>query len=238
MFRSNLRTLAVAFLLASAAGASSAAVNPAVLPDAPMDSLIVVVPERGAQAVQDEAAVAESLAKHAAEHLSAAQGFLDQARARIDIVKKDIEAIDARIKLVKDQKDDPRRTELERDRKGLELRLKSLDARKSMREAEVRFADASRKEAQKTKECLEAERDLASKHGLLAEIRRSATSDAKNAERTANLFKQIREAELRVLQAMRESADRSKDAHAAAADLADARKKLYEAQQEMVQGPK
>ena len=140
--------------------------------------------------------------------------------------------ITSRLKLAKQEKDAARKTELERQRKFLQLERNLLERRETLRQQEIDLASADRDLAESTAKARDAELALALKrdqHAETASRPGSNTVDLQTVERELQslerraLRAQIAEATLRQSYARRET------------DLAKARLSVFEAQFKVLQ---
>jgi len=233
--------LCVALLAAPAsplmARPAQAAAIPSVLPDAPPDSLLILVPSRAPEAIRQDLASAESMAGTGGADLVFAQGRLGEAKAQVEVRKSEIEALKAKVKLAKEQKNEAEQANLELQVKGQELHLAALEARKEMREAEAELAEARRKAAQARSAFCNQELDLVGKRD---DLRRESASGggAANIDALVRLQIEVRDLERRGLEALKDIAEKDKAVAEKAASVLEKRLKLHAAQQALVAGPK
>lgn len=241
--RSTLRVLGLS-LLTLLALASPFTIRPAgasavhgVLPDAVPDSLLILMPPRAADAIRQDLAIVDAAESAASADLVSAQGRVGEAKARVDVCASEIEAIKAKVKLAKEQKNETEQANLELRIKARELLLGALKARREMRDAEVGWADARRKAAQVRSEYFQKELELLEKRGSLSAMS-SPGAGTTNLDGLLRLRVEIRDLERRGLEIAKDAADKEKNAAENEANLLDKRLKLEEAQRALVAGPK
>jgi len=241
--RSAGRVLGV-FLIALWVSAGHPAIAPAhasavpgALPDAAADSLLVLLPPRAEEAVRRDLAGAEALESRANADLVFAQGRLGEVKAHIEVRKSEIEATKAKVKLAKEQKNQTEQADLERQVKAHELRLKVLEARKDMRDAEVGLADTRRKAGQAQSSFFKKELELIVKRGDLLQMS-SAGAGAANLDGLLRLQVEIRALEQRSMEILKDVAEAEKKAAEAELSLLNKRLKLHEVQLELLKDPK
>jgi hypothetical protein len=241
--RSAIRVLGLS-LLALLALASPLAIRPAgasgvlgVLPDAVPDSLLILLPPRAADAVNQDLAIVGAAESAASADLVSAQGRLGEAKARVDVCASEIEAIKARVKLAKEQKNQTEQANLELQIKAKELLLDALKARKEMRDAEAVWAEARRKAAQVQSGFFKKELELLEKRGALSAMS-SPGAGTTNLDGLLRLRVEVRDLERRGLEIAKDAVDKEKSAAESGAGLLDKRLKLEEAQRALVAGPK
>ncbi len=218
-----------------ATGVARASAVPGVLPDAAPDSLLVLLPPRAAEVVQQELADAEALASTANANLVYAQGRLGEVKAHIEVRKSEIESTKAKAKLAKEQKNKSEQTDLERQVKVLELHLKMLEARRDMRDAEVSLANARREAGQMHAGFLKQELELISKRDNLQQM--SCAGSAANLDGLIRVQGEIRDLEQRGLETLKSAAEKDKKVAEAEMTLLEKRLKLNEVQLELLKGP-
>jgi hypothetical protein len=232
-------SLATLLILASPLTTRSACASAVagVLPDAAPDSLMTLLPPRAADAVNQELAQAGAMESAGNADLISAQGRLAEAKARVDVCASEIEAIKARIKLAKEQKNSTEQAGLEQQVKAKGLQLDVLKARVEMRNAEVAFADARRLMAQTQSGFLKKELELIGKRGDLLRLG-SAPGGTANLDGITRLQIEIRDLERRGIEILKEVAEKEKNAAEDEASVLDKRLKLQEAQLGFIAGPK
>ena len=239
---STIRMLGFA-LIGLMAGASPLATRPAhayaipgVLADAAADSLLILLPPRAAEAIQQDRADSEALESAANANMVFAQGRLGEVRAHVEVRKSDIESTKSKIKLAKEQKNKTEQADLERQVKAQELQLKVLEARRDMREAEVSLADARRKAGQVQAGFFKQELELLGKRGNLQQMG-SVPAGAANLDGLIRIQGEIRDLEQRCMEILKDVALNHRKVAEAEVSLLDKRLKLHELQLELLKGP-
>jgi hypothetical protein len=241
--RSAIQVLGVSMiaLLVSASPltirSAHASAVPGVLPDAAADSLLVLLPPRAQEAVRQDLADAEALANEANGDLVFAQGRQGEVKAHIEVRKSEIEATKAKIKLAKEQKNATEQVDLEQQVKAQELRLKVLETRKEMRDAEVVLADARRKAGQTQSGFFKKELELLAKRSDLQKMG-SVGGGVANFDGLVRLQGETRELERRGMEILKGVAEAEKKVADAEVSLLDKRLKLHEVQLELFKSPK
>jgi len=232
-------SLVVLPVLASllATGSAPGSSVPGVLPDAAADSLMILLPVRGVDAVNQELTSASLLEEASNADLVLARGNLAEAKARVEVCAKEIETVKAKVKLAKEQKNETEQGNLERQVKAKELQHEMLKARKEMREAEVVLAETRRTAAQTQSGCLKKELELIGKRDDLLRAS-SAVPGPTNMDAIVRLQTEIRDLERRCLEIQKEVAEKDRKCAEDEANLLDKRLKLREAQLAFVAGPK
>ena len=239
---STIRMLALA-LMALVAGASPLATRPAhayaipgVLADAAPDSLLVLIPPRAAEAIQQDLADSEAVESAANANMVSAQGRLGEARVHVDVRKSEIESIKAKVKLAKEQKNETEQANLERQVKAKELQLKVLEARREMRDAEVSLADARRKAAQVQAGYFKKELGTPREAGQPAAMS-SVPAGATNLDGLIRIQVEIRDLEQRCIEILKDVALKQRKVAEDEVSLLDKRLKLHELQLGLLKGP-
>jgi chromosome segregation ATPase len=247
MYRGEIRTavhvlvvFAVALLILAcplATRPARASAVPGVLPETSPDSLLVLMPSRAADLVQQDLAAAEAMEGAANADLASAQGRLGVAKAQVEVHKSEIETIKTKVKLAKEQKNQTEQANLELQIKAMTLKLKVLEARRDMRDAEAGVADARRQAAQTAKEFFRKELELI---GRRADLLRtdSAREGAANLDGLVRLQGEIRDLERRCLEILKDVVDKEKSVSEREMDLLDKRLGVHAAQVALLAGPK
>jgi hypothetical protein len=109
-----------------------------------------IILERSDEKVRTDLEEARAGEISASELKRQAETLESRVKAQIEVKKKEIEALKARVKLDKDRKDEAARLESERELKAGEAALKLLEKQREVREAEKNLADAIREFAGST----------------------------------------------------------------------------------------
>ena len=211
-----LLALALAPVPAAAQGAATLAGG---------DSLIALVPLRPEAEIQAELDDARRDQRSAEGSVRLAEDLRSRAKARLDINKQDVQSIEARIKLARQEKDEARRVSLEAERARMRRDRELLEKREEMRSTEISTAKDAAELAKASIRALEAELALVGARGAWLDAVASADSS-----RALGGPARIQEAEKRTLEAQRERWRRTADLASAQAKLTERRLALQKAQ--------
>jgi hypothetical protein len=210
---------------------------PGVLPNASPDSLLILLPPRAVDIVQQDQAAAEAMEGAGNADLVSAQGRLGEARAQVEVRKSEIEMFKAKVKLAKEQKNQTEQANLELQIKTKELQLKMLEVRRDMRDAEVSLAEARRKAAQTQAGFFKKERELIGKRADLLQAG-SVREGAANLDGLVRLQGEIRDLERRCIEILKDVADKAKSVAESETNLLDKRLQVHAAQLAVLAGAK
>lgn len=240
-FKTHGQGLRVAVLLTIVVALLNATVDAsqviAVLPDAPSDALMILLPPRSRDTIRDDLDTAGGIERESGDDRATAEERLSETRAKIVVCESEIEVLKARVKLVKEQENSAEQADLERQIKAKELQLKALGARKDMREAERDLADSRRKTSRALSEFLKKELNLVEKRDALVETSTSR-DQAVDPAVVARLQTEVRDLERQCLDMLKELTEKRKDTVDREKDLLDKRLRLHDAQRAILVGPK
>jgi hypothetical protein len=146
-----------------------------------------------------------------------------QAKARIEVKKREIATIDARRKLAGKEKNESARIALEVEKKAAEGERKLAERLDAVYESEIELARKSRELAQAEQRALELELELAARR---TERDRLAQTEPASVSRLDQVISAL---ERRVLEARRTHASVAKDVATREQKIAERRIQLYEA---------
>ncbi|MFO7652415.1 MAG: hypothetical protein R6X25_01190 [Candidatus Krumholzibacteriia bacterium] len=203
------------------------------VPDAAVDSMLVVVELRQPESVEFDRDVAAKRHSAAETRQAMAQVFQSRAATTIRIKESEIDALKARVDQAKAERNEPLKQELERARDVAEVEKKLLERREQLRGKDVDFARAEVEYHAAEMTARERELELAHLRARRAELQRDVTTPDER-EAAWQLDEQIRETEGRTLEALRKSADKGKDLAGQSVGLYKSRTKVWEAQRDLI----
>jgi hypothetical protein len=220
----------IAAVLITALAAPAAAQQPAdsAAPAPPPPSLpaIHVVPARNDEFLRRALEDAEMHEREAEATLSRATEERAQTKARIEVKKRELETIDARIKLAEKEKDEAGKVALKADRRAGEAERRLAERLDAVYESEIELAKKSRDLARADQKAVELELDLAARR---REMQRIARTDPAASRRTQQAVVAL---ERKVLEARRDRAGVAQDVAAREQKIAERRLDLLKAELE------
>ena len=222
----------------TAAPAAAPAVAPAAAPAAAAVStsptagrsvaealgFIDVIPARSVERIRTELQSAKAEEREADARISETNSQRERTKAMIEVKKRELSTVEARIKLADKQKAEADKTTLTAEKKIGERQKQFLERRAALHGAELDQAKAAKRRADVSQKALELELQLA---GRRSDRARVATTDPTLALQQDEV---IRELERKTLEAQREQAEAAKDVAARDQDIAKRRLDLYQAQ--------
>jgi hypothetical protein len=203
------------------------------VPEAAIDSMLVVVELRSTSAIEYDRDVAGRRRSAAETREATARVFQSRAATTIKIKESDISALKARIGQAKSEKNEPLQRELERARELAEVEKKLLERREQLRRSDIDFAKAEVEYHAAELKAFELELQLAQLRSRRVDAQRDAPT-ADQRETAWQLDEQIREMEGKTLGALQEGAGKGKNLAERATGLYKARRKVWEAQRELI----
>ncbi|MBP6875519.1 MAG: hypothetical protein KBD56_05570 [Candidatus Eisenbacteria bacterium] len=228
VFGISLITVFVLLAGAGMAETTQAASVAGVLPATHPDSLMVLLPPRAADAVNQDLALAGTAQTDRDAELVAAQSRVGEAKANVKVCESEIETIKAMIKLAKERKDKTEEANLAQKQKTKERQLEMLKARKDLRDAETSLAEARRAMAQAQAGFYRKELELIEKRMALQE--QSGMAVGTNLDALLRLQREIRNLERRCLEILKDVADKEKKAAEDEGNVVDKRLKVLQTQ--------
>jgi hypothetical protein len=203
------------------------------VPDAAIDSMLVVVELRHLSSVEFDRDVAAKRRSTAETREAMARVLQSRAATTIKIKEAEIDALKARIDLAKSEHNESLKKELESSRDVAEVEKKLLERREQLRRSDIEFAKAEVQFHTAEMTACDRELELARLRARRAEIQRD---DPTQTQRDAawQLDEQIRETEGKTLEALRKSAEKGKDLAERAVGLYKSRTKVWNAQRELI----
>lgn len=144
----------------------------------PVDSTEVLVASRPIDSIRSDRERIERFRGEAEARHGTARSRLAEVEIQVELFKKEIDAISARIKSAKKGKREADKTVAEADKKDLERRKNLMERRRDLRQAEVELAQAEIDYAETATKALDYEHQLERKRaeqadrGLLVELER------------------------------------------------------------------
>lgn len=218
------------------APAAAPAVAPAAAPAATSTSptagrsvaealgFIDVIPARSVERIRNELLSAKAEEREADARISETTSQREHTKSMIEVKKRELSTVDARIKLADKQKAEADKTTLTAEKKVGERQKTFLERRGALHGAELDQAKAAKRRADVAQKALELELQLAERRSDRARV---ATTDPTLALQHDEV---IRELERKTLEAQREQAEAAKDVAAKDQDIAKRRLELYQAQ--------
>jgi hypothetical protein len=185
---------------------------------------IDVIPARSVERIRNELESAKAEEREADARISETNSQRERTKAMIEVKKRELSTVDARIKLADKQKAEADKTTLTAEKKIGERQNQFLERREALHGAELDQAKAAKRRADVSQKALELELQLA---GRRSDRARVATTDPTLALQQDEV---IRELERKTLEAQREQAEAAKDVAARDQDIAKRRLDLYQAQ--------
>jgi len=173
---------------------SAAATVPAV-PNSP----VLIVDMRPQADIQRDLDAARALKPQAEADGQKASGDVIQSKATLDIKKKELEGLKTQLDVAKKAKNKTEIATLDNQRQHLELDIKLLERLVAVRESQVELAQSRRTLADASRLALESELEMGKKRTGWDSL---ITPGAASAQNIVALQVEIRNDELRVLQAM------------------------------------
>ncbi len=196
------------------------------------DSLLVLVPLRSIEEIRRDLDAANARRSEAETRTARARVLQGRARTELDVNRAELDVIQSRLKLAKQEKDVPRKTELERQRKSAQLERNLLERRETLRQQEIDLAAADRDLAEATAKARDAELALALKREQHAE---TASRPGVSSVELQTVERELQALERRALRAQIEEATERQSYSRREADLAKARLSVFEAQFKVLQ---
>ena len=185
---------------------------------------IDVIPARSVERIRNELVSAKADEREADARISETNDQRERTKSMIEVKKRELSTVDARIKLADKQKAEADKTTLTAEKKIGERQKQFLERRAALHGAELDQAKAAKRRADVSQKALELELQLA---GRRSDRARVATTDPTLALQQDEV---IRELERKTLEAQREQAEAAKDVAARDQDIAKRRLDLYQAQ--------
>ena len=167
-----------------------------------LDEFLVLVPIRDQSAIRADIEDSKRSEERAQEEKRNAEQLERLARDQLEVQKREIDAINARLKVAKNEGYEADKIVLEADKKLAEGGKQLLEKRRELRKVEVRGWDSAAKLAAATRKAAELELELASARDQL----RQRGPDARG-EEIRRLERRINELEGRTLEAQAERAE-------------------------------
>jgi colicin import membrane protein len=185
---------------------------------------IDVIPARSVERIRNELVSAKADEREADARISETNSQRERTKSMIEVKKRELSTVDARIKLADKQKAEADKTTLTAEKKVGERQKQFLQRREALHGAELDQAKAAKRRADVAQKALELELQLAERRSDRARV---ATTDPTLALQHDEV---IRELERKTLEAQREQAEAAKDVAARDQDIAKRRLDLYQAQ--------
>jgi hypothetical protein len=214
----NMRTHRLALLGGLAvllAGAGSEAWAQQAAAELGPDSFLLVVPIREMADIENELVVTRQARSQADRDRAAAEGLRSGAKARIDRKKAEIDAINNRQKVARNEKREADATALGVEKQAAEREKVVLERRESLRGAEVELEKRRVELADARRVALEMERELAARRASQSRAGDTSGPAKASAERV------LADLEKRTLEAQRKEAEKT-------AEVADNQKRIIE----------
>jgi hypothetical protein len=185
---------------------------------------IDVIPARSVERIRNELMSAKAEEREADARISETTTQREHTKSMVEVKKRELSTVDARIKLADKQKAEADKTTLTAEKKVGERQKLFLERRAALHGAELDQAKAAKRRAEVAQKALELELQLA---GRRSDRARVATTDPTLALQHDEV---IRELERKTLEAQRQQAEAAKDVAARDQDIAKRRLDLYQAQ--------
>lgn len=229
----------VAALLACASGAGLAQMGTipprdSFAPSASLDSMLVLIEIRPAQAVQQDLQMAQVERSAAQLRFDRGKGLQTRAQMQIELKKSEIGVLEARASLAKSEKNVVLEDELKRQKKMAELEKTLLEKREELRKKEIELAKAEIEHATASNDALERELDLAG----LREQRATLAGLPANPElvkETNRLDVELRDLQDRTLEAMVRAYERLEKVAKQEVSVNKARRNVLSAQTKLLE---
>lgn len=203
------------------------------VPDAAVDSMLVVVDLRRPASVEFDRDVAAKRHAAAQSREASARVFQTRAKTTIRIKESEIDALKARVDQAKSERNEVLKRQLEHARNVAEVEKKLLERREQLRRSDIDFAKAEVEYHAAEMAAYDRELELVRLRTRRADLRWSGSEPGQR-EAAWQLDEQIRETEGRTLEALRESAEKGKDLAERAVGLTKSRTKVWQAQRELI----
>lgn len=218
----------LAILLLGAGSSEARAQNaPAALGP---DSFLVAVPIRDTSDIQREIGAAAQARTQADNDRARAEGLKQSARARIARKKGEINAIDSRTKVAKNEKRSADLIALEADKKAAEREKDLIERRESLRDADIELAKKRGELADARRQALELELQLAVRR---IDRERAGSPGGPGGARAEQVLSDI---EMRTLEAQQKEAEKSKEVADRQKRIIERRRQILEAQRKLIAG--
>jgi hypothetical protein len=216
----------------AAAPAVAPAAAPAAAPASPTAGrsvaealgFIDVIPARSVERIRTELESAKAEEREADARISETTSQRERTKSMVEVKKRELSTVDARIKLADKQKAEADKTTLTAEKKIGERQKLFLERRAALHGAELDQAKAAKRRAEGAQKALEMELQLA---GRRSDRARVATTDPTLALQHDEV---IRELERKTLEAQRARAEAAKDVASRDQDITKRRLDLYQAQ--------
>jgi len=191
------------------------------------------VPIRSSAEIRRDLESANASRTTAEASIRLATDLRDRSRLRIEVQKREISTLETRLKLAKKEKNAEDEARLKDLVKRMKVRQTLLERRADLRVAEIELAKA-------LKELAEATATVHEQSLALAELRAQRIdlandpSDPAAAARALKGREKLRDLESKVLGAQKREAERRVEAGKRESQLAELRRKLFEAQIKMI----
>jgi len=205
----------------------AAAPVPETIRRAETDSLLVLIPLRSNGEIRRELEAANARRSEAETRTARARVLQARAQTELDANRAILDAIAAKLKTAKQEKDAARRSELEQQRKFAQLERNLLERRETLRQQEIDLASADRDLAEATAKARDAELALSLKRDQHAE---TASRPGSNTVDLQTLERELQALERRALGAQIDEATQRQSFGRREVDLAKARLSVFEAQ--------
>jgi chromosome segregation ATPase len=167
-----------------------------------LDEFLVLVPIRSQDAIRADIEASKQLEERAQEEKRDTEQLERLARDQLEVQKREIDAINARLKVAKNEGYEADKIVLEADKKLAEGAKKLLEKRRDLRKVEVKGWDTASKLASATRKAAELELELASARDQLRQ-----RGPEGRGEDIRRLERRINELESRTLEAQKDRAE-------------------------------
>jgi hypothetical protein len=195
-----------------------------------------LVTPRPASEIDADMEEARNDEKQAREEQQRVQSMREVANAKIEVMKRDRESISQRIDLAKKGGMEAEKKTLEAQKKAHELQLDVLERDREVKRTHVEVAKHEIEEAQARQRLFEVERELVDKRSELERAALPEGASVEAAEKVVKLHHEARELERRVLEAMRTRSDKAIAAAQAKKSYAERQLGLHKAQVKALAG--
>ena len=196
-----------------------------------LDEFLVLVPIRNQQAIRADIEESKRMEERAQEEKRNTEQLERLARDQLEVQKREIDAINARLKVAKNEGYEADKIVLEADKKLAEGAKQLLEKRRDLRKVEVRGWDSATKLAAATRKAAELELELASARDQLRQRGPNARG-----EEIRRLERRINELEGRTLEAQEDRAEQRAKVRKTEKDIVKSRLQLLKTRSKIESG--
>ena len=196
-----------------------------------LDEFLVLVPIRAQSAIRADIEDSKRNEERAQEEKRNAEQLERLARDQLEVQKREIDALNARLKVAKNEGYEADKIVLEADKKLAEGAKQLLEKRRELRKVEVKGWETVGKLAAATGKAAELELELASARDLLRQRGPNARG-----EEVRQLERRVTELETRTLEAQKDRADLRAKVAKTEKDVVDSRLQLLKTRSKIESG--